>query len=105
MLKTIFLSSVLVVSLSGCMTTKSDLELALEKTLPVICKHVDTVHAAFSVATLTGKISEKNIERELAAYGTIKAFCDEPGDATIPGIVLKATAAYRTYLKIVEAGS
>ncbi len=98
-----FLFSLLL--LASCASKQKQVEEALEKTIPYICTHVDTVHAAFTIAVVFGKIDEKTQDKELAAFGAVKVFCASSSDATIPGVALRARKAYKTYLQIIEQAS
>ncbi|MGO7533111.1 cell wall anchor protein [Rhizobium leguminosarum] len=67
---------------------------ALQKNLPKVCSVLNTSHVAFvAIATSTGKISEKTMNKEAAAYEGVKTLCVDPGHVTLPTAIIQVTQA------------
>ena len=82
-------------SLAACSTTEIDT--AIQRSLPDICSAAATTHIAFvAVAEATGRVSERTIAREAAAYNSLKPLCVSPSTATSTDVLLAAVRLYTT---------
>ena len=86
------LATALVVS--SCTTTDVD----LGKSWQQVCRALDTAHATFQAAALSGAISERTIEREERAYETVLELCATEPVNTADAII-RITAATATIVR------
>jgi hypothetical protein len=83
-----------VVALSGCQTTEIDA--AVQKSLPQICSAATTVQPALLVAESAGKLTGKTAAAVDAAYASLAPLCASPGTQTAATALVAATTAYLT---------
>ena len=81
------------VALSACTTTGS-IDTAIRQSLPQICSAAETGHAVFVALIPTGKIKERTIAKEAAAYSQIEVYCANKETATLASTLVSAATAY-----------
>lgn len=79
--------------LSGCQTLQT-VDQAVQKNLPQICAAAATAHVAFSVVAETGKLSERTITRESAAFAAVEVICRDPSGFSSATALVTAAQAY-----------
>lgn len=90
-------------SLAGCMSTAKDVEGAIQRSLPQICTSAEVIHVAFLNVAPT--LKPATVQKEAAAYGAVKVFCASPSTVTLPELIVRATAAYATYVAVAKVGA
>lgn len=83
---------------AGCQTA-ADIDTAIQKSLPGICRSAMTVHSAFIAVSVSGAVSDANIRREAQAWGILEALCIDPSKATSASVLLTALDAYTVIAK------
>lgn len=83
-----------VAALSACQTTQIDA--AVQKSLPQICSAAMTVQPALQVAEQGGKITGKTAAAVDAAYASLTPLCASPSTQTAASALVAATIAYVT---------
>lgn len=82
-------------SLASCSTTDTvKIDAAIQKNLPTACAGLNAAHAAFSAFAVTGKVKEKTVAREQAAYAGVRVICANPGNATAATALVSVVQAY-----------
>lgn len=81
------------VALSACTTTGS-IDTAIRQSLPQICAAGDIGHAVFVALIPTGKLKEKTIAKEAAAYSQLAVYCANKDTATLASTLVSAATAY-----------
>lgn len=91
-----FLTAVIALALSACTTTGSNLDVAIQKNLPQICRTATQAHSAFVIAASAGQISQRTINKEAAAWGAIESICADPSSVNTSNALVVAATAYAT---------
>lgn len=81
--------------LSACTTTGS-IDAAIKNSLPKTCALLETAHAAFIAASVSGNIKASTIAKEKAAYDGVHVICADPGSVTAVNALVVAATAYAT---------
>jgi hypothetical protein len=97
------LTIVLAIMLAGCTTTAKDVETAMQRNLPSMCRGAELVHATF--LTVAPTLTPKQVRLEANAYAAIAVFCVNPETITIPDVIARAAAAYATYISVSRVGT
>jgi hypothetical protein len=79
-------------ALASCQT--ADLDKTIQSNLPRTCALIDTAHAAFIAASVSGSISKKTIRTENAAYVSAQTVCAHPESVTAENALIVAAQAY-----------
>lgn len=78
----------------GCQSI-GQVDTAIQKNLPQICRAADVAHTAFTaVAVTTDRVPMKTVRVELAAYTSLQDLCADPSNATSVNVLITATSAY-----------
>jgi len=81
--------------LSGCTTTgTSTIDTAVQQNLPKVCSALEVSHVAFVAVASTGKIKDKTIAKEAAAYAGVETICADPSHTTAVGAAIMVAQAY-----------
>ncbi len=80
--------------LSACTTTGS-IDTTINN-LPKTCALLETAHAAFIAASVSGNIKPSTIAKEKAAYDGVRVICTDPGSVTAANALVVAATAYAT---------
>lgn len=94
-MKRIAILAVAAVALSAC-TTTSSIDTAIKNSLPKTCELLQTAHAAFVAASVSGDIKESTVRREAAAYAGVETICANPDQVTAASALVLAAQAYAT---------
>ncbi|MBD9509982.1 cell wall anchor protein [Ensifer sp. ENS10] len=81
--------------LSACTTTGS-IDTTIKNNLPKTCALLETAHAAFIAASVSGNIKPSTIAKEKAAYDGVRVICTDPGSVTAANALVVAATAYAT---------
>lgn len=82
------------IALSACTATTGSIDTAIRQSLPQICSAADTGHAVFVGLIPTGKLKDKTIAKEAAAYSQITVYCANKDTATLASTLVSAVTAY-----------
>lgn len=77
-------------SLAGCQT----LDDRIAASLPAICANAAQAHAAFTLATLTGRVPDRTIALEAAAWRSLQGPCADPTGADTATVLVAAAQSY-----------
>ena len=91
-MRKIFISGVCALALASCQTTNIDT--AIRQSLPQICSAASTGHAVFVAIAASGKIRERTVEKEAAAYSQLEIYCANKETATLASTLVSAATAY-----------
>lgn len=80
------------VALSSCTTTSIDT--TIQNSLPKACALLVNAHAAFNIIAETGKLSDRAVRKENAAYQGVAVFCDNPSQVTTANALVLVAGAY-----------
>lgn len=94
-MRTLLIAAAAGLSLAGCSTT-SQIDTAIQKNLPAVCQGASTAHIAFVAVAATGRVSERTMRREQAAYDALAPLCVDPSKATTAAVLVAAVNAYAT---------
>lgn len=94
-MKTIAILAALALGLSACQSS-TNIDSAIQSNLPRTCALINTAHAAFVAASISGRIPKKTVRREAAAYAGVQAICANPETATASDALVLAAQAYAT---------
>lgn len=94
-MKRMLLCAVAAISLASCTTTGS-IDTAIKNNLPKTCALLETAHAAFVAASISGNIKASTIAKEAAAYNGVRVICADPGSVTGANALVVAATAYAT---------
>lgn len=89
MLKSLVLLGI-VLSCTACQTT--DLDSAIQKNLPAICKNAELGHLTFQA--LGEAVSKTSRNREAAIYASLEAICLNPAGQTTASVLISAISTY-----------
>lgn len=92
-MKRIAIVAMIAAALSSCVSTGS-VDTAIRQSLPQICAAAETGHAVFVALIPTGKLKEKTIAREAAAYSQLEVYCANRDSATLASTLVSAATAY-----------
>ena len=81
-------------ALTGCVTT--DIDSAVQKSLPAICKNADTAHIAFTAVAATGRVKVSTVQKEANAYAALQPLCANPSQQTAATVLIQALTLYTT---------
>lgn len=81
-------------ALAGCVTT--DIDSAVQKSLPSICKNADTAHIAFVAVAEAGQVKASIVQKEAAAYAALQPLCANPSQQTAATVLVQALTLYTT---------
>lgn len=81
--------------LSACTTTGS-IDTTIKNSLPKTCALLETAHAAFIAASVSGNIKASTIAKERAAYDGVRVICADPSNVTAANALVVAATAYAT---------
>jgi hypothetical protein len=87
------LACLIALGLTSCTTTGS-IDTAIRQSLPQICAAADTGHAVFVAIAASGKIKERTVAKEAAAYSQLVIYCDNKDTATLASTLISAATAY-----------
>lgn len=95
-IKSILLCALAVASLAlaGCVTT--DIDRAVQKSLPAICKNAETAHVAFVAVAATGRVKASTVQKESQAYAALQPLCANPSEQTAATVLIQALTLYTT---------
>lgn len=93
-IKSILVCAVASLALTGCVTT--DIDNAVQKSLPAICKNAETAHIAFTAVAATGRVKASTVEKEAAAYAALQPLCANPSQQTAATVLIQALTLYTT---------
>jgi len=93
-MKKFFLCGVMAATLALASCTTTQLDDTIQRSLPVTCKLIETGHLSFVAATAAGDISQRTIDKELAAYTAIAPICANPESVTVATALPLAVQAY-----------
>lgn len=79
---------------SGCTTTSVDAQ--IERSLPKICQNASLLYAAYSVAVLQGRVSQKTQYRVDTAYASLQPLCDNPKGQNTVTVLSQALILFAT---------
>lgn len=82
--------------LSACTTTTGSIDTAIKNSLPKTCALLETAHAAFIAASVSGNIKASTVAKEKAAYDGVRVICADPGSVTAANALVVAATAYAT---------
>lgn len=83
------------IGLSACTTTGS-IDTAIKTNLPRTCSLIQTAHAAFVAASVSGSIKASTIRKEQAAYDGAMVICADPANVNAANALVLAATAYAT---------
>lgn len=82
-------------SLASCTTTGS-IDTAIKANLPRTCGLIETTHAVFLAASVSGNIKTSTIRKEQAAYDGAALICADPQNVNAANALVLAATAYAT---------
>lgn len=94
-MKTTVLLTAAALSLASCQTSGS-IDTAIQTNLPKTCNLIDTAHAAFVAASVSGNIKPATVRKENAAYEAVQVICDDPSSVTAANALVLVATAYAT---------
>lgn len=83
------------VALASCQSTAT-IDTAIQKNLPRTCALLETAHAAFLAASVSGRIPERTVAKEAAAYNGVYVICADPTRVTAANALVVVATAYAT---------
>lgn len=94
-MRSLIIVSAAALVLSACTTTGS-IDTTIKNNLPKTCALLETAHAAFIAASVSGNIKASTIAKEKAAYDGVRVICADPGSVTAANALVVAATAYAT---------
>ncbi len=94
-MRSLIIVSAAALVLSACTTTGS-IDTAIKNSLPKTCALLETAHAAFVAASVSGNIKASTIAKEAAAYNGVRVVCADPGSVTAANALVVVATAYAT---------
>ncbi|MGN7734356.1 cell wall anchor protein [Ensifer sp. 22564] len=82
--------------LSACTTTTGSIDTTIKNSLPKTCALLETAHAAFIAASVSGNIKASTVAKEKAAYDGVRVICADPGSVTAANALVVVATAYAT---------
>ncbi|KQX24961.1 cell wall anchor protein [Ensifer sp. Root423] len=94
-MRSLIIVSAAALVLSACTATGS-IDTAIKTSVPKTCALLETAHAAFIAASVSGNIKASTIAKEKAAYDGVRVSCADPGSVTAANALVVAATAYAT---------
>ncbi len=94
-MRSLIIVSAAALVLSACTTTGS-IDTTIRDNLPKTCALLETAHAAFVAASVSGNVKASTIANEKAAYDGVRVICADPTSVTAANALVVAATAYAT---------
>lgn len=94
-MRSLIIVSAAALVLSACTTTGS-IDTTIKSNLSKTCALLETAHAAFVAASVSGNIKASTIAKEKAAYDGVRVICADPSSVTATNALVVAATAYAT---------